>query len=219
VEPTSDTIPAPRAQLSAEGTTATAGSVTLTVSDTTNLDAKGATVTVTGKGYDSFKGIYVAFCVEPKRNEVPSPCGGGATTDGSTGASQWISSNPPPYGRGLTIPYGPDGSFTTTLKVEAALAPRVDCREVQCVVTTRNDHTRTTDRSQDVFVPVTFTGSEITAAGGATGSSGDGAGAAVPVGIAAVVVVAAVIGGVMFFRRRRTHEHPVGVTTPPAATP
>jgi hypothetical protein len=218
VEPGSDTIPAPRAQLSKSGSTATAGDLELQVSATKDLDAKGATVTVTGHGYDTFKGIYVAFCKEPKVNRTPTPCGGGATTEGSTGASQWISSNPPPYGRGLTIPYGTDGSFTTTLHVEANLAKTVDCRDVQCVVATRNDHTRSTDRSQDVFVPVTFTGSRLDAGAGSSSSSGDGA--AIPIAIGAVVVIAAVVGGIALFRKRRRDSAPTStVTDVPAAPP
>ena len=212
MEPGTDTIPAPRARLSAEGTTATAGDLELTVSKVSSLPAKGATLTVEGHGYDSFKGVYVAFCKEPKPNRTPSPCGGGATTEGSTGASQWISSNPPPYGRGLSIPYEADGSFTTTLHVEAALAPKVDCRKVQCVVVTRNDHTRSTDRSQDVFVPVTFTGSEL-----ASGDGGSSSSAAVPIAIGAVVVLAAVIGGIVLFRKRRGGALPVDADIP--ATP
>jgi hypothetical protein len=218
VEPISDPIPAPRAHLSANGSTATAGDLELVVSATKALDAKGATVTVTGHGYDASKGIYVAFCKEPKVDRVPTPCGGGATTEGSTGASQWISSNPPPYGRGLSNAYGPDGSFTTTLRVGAKLADTVDCRDVQCVVVTRNDHTRSTDRSQDVFVPVTFTGSRLATGSGSGGSSGGGA--AIPIAIGAVVVVAAVIGGIALFRRtRRDGSAPASTTDVPAAPP
>jgi hypothetical protein len=218
VEPGSDTIPAPHAQLSANGTTATAGDLELQVSATKDLDAKGATVTVTGHGYDTFKGIYVAFCKEPKANRTPTPCGGGATTEGSTGASQWISSDPPPYGRGLTMPYGEDGSFTTTLHVEAKLAKQVDCRDVQCVVVTRNDHTRSTDRSQDLFVPVTFAGSRLGAGSGSGGSSGGGA--AIPIAIGAAVVVAAVLGGIAIFRKRRRDAAPAStVSDGPAAPP
>jgi hypothetical protein len=194
---------------------ATTGGLELRVSATEDLGAKGATLTVTGHGYDTFKGIYVAFCKEPKANRVPTPCGGGATTEGSTGASQWISSNPPPYGRGLTIPYGPDGSFTTTLHVEAQLTKQVDCRDVQCVVITRNDHTRSADRSQDVFVPVTFAGSRLASAGDGGGSSG---GAEIPIAVGAVVAVAAVVGGIALLRRRRREERasPPGTTDMPA---
>ena len=220
MEVPSDTIPAPRTQLSADGSTATAGTVTLSVDATKALDAQGTTVTVTGRGYDDFKGIYVAFCAVPKRNQTPTPCGGGATTTGSTGASQWISSNPPPYGQGLAIAYGPGGSFETTLEVGAQIAKTVDCRKVQCAVVTRNDHTRSTDRSQDLFVPVTFTGSKLAATTTASsGSSGGGSDAALPIGIAAaVVVVGAVVGGFVLARRRRSREDTIGVSSPPATT-
>jgi hypothetical protein len=220
VEPSSETIPAPRARLSADGSTATAGDLELRVSATKDLGPKGATLTVTGHGYDTFKGVYVAFCKEPKANKVPTPCGGGATTEGSTGASQWVSSNPPPYGRGLTIPYGPDGSFTTTLRVEARLTKQVDCRDVQCVVITRNDHTRSTDRSQDVFVPVTFAGSHLASAGDGGGSSS--AGAAIPIAAGAALTVAAVVGGIALLRRKRREQltsgpGTTGVPAPPPA--
>jgi hypothetical protein len=217
VEPSSETIPPPR-RLSADGSTATAGDLELRVSATRDLDAAGATLTVTGHGYDTFKGVYVAFCKEPKANQAPTPCGGGATTAGSTGASQWISSNPPPYGRGLTIPYGPDGSFTTTLRVEAELTKQVDCRDVQCAVITRNDHTRSTDRSQDVFVPVTFVGSRLASTGDGGGSS-EGS-AAIPIAFGAVIAVAAVVGGIALLRRkRRDAATPRPGTTDMPATP
>src|SRR5262245_42081341 len=88
-----DSIPAPAARLSADGHPATAAGRTLTVDRVDALTPTGATVTVTGRGYDPFKGIYVAFCVRPKRDQVPTPCGGGADTTGSTGASVWVSSN------------------------------------------------------------------------------------------------------------------------------
>lgn len=115
----------------------------------------GQLVSVSGRGYDEAKGIYVAFCVVPAAGAVPSPCGGGVTTEGSTGASYWISSNPPPYGEGLAIPYGPGGSFGVELRVTPTIAG-VDCRRRPCAIVTRNDHTRGSDRSQDVFVPVAF---------------------------------------------------------------
>lgn len=218
MEPSRDTIPAPRARLSADGSTATAGDLELKVSATKDLDARGETVTVTGQGYDAFKGIYVAFCKEPAANRVPTPCGGGATTEGSTGASQWISSNPPPYGRGLSIAYGPDGSFTTTLHVGAKLADTVDCRDVRCVVVTRNDHTRSTDRSQDVFVPVTFAGSRLATGSGSSDASGGGT--AIPIAIGVVVVVAAAVGGIALLRRkRRDDSSPAGATDIPATPP
>jgi hypothetical protein len=128
----------------------------LTVSQADGLSAEGATIRVTGTGFDTGKGVYVALCKDNGAGKTPSPCGGGADASGATGSSQWISSNPPPYGESLAVPYGPGGTFTVTLRVGPAIAGSVDCTEVRCAVVTRADHTRASDRSQDVRVPVAF---------------------------------------------------------------
>lgn len=128
----------------------------IVVSDTTALDPSGQTLTVSGRGFDESRGIYVAFCVVPPPGQMPSPCGGGVDLEGGSGASQWISSAPPDYGTGLARPYGPGGTFDATIRVSAMLSPEVDCRLVQCAVVTRSDHTRLADRTLDVIVPVTF---------------------------------------------------------------
>ncbi|MEU9510946.1 hypothetical protein AB0D32_32240 [Micromonospora sp. NPDC048170] len=131
------------------------GGQTLSVTPSTGLGSSGATVTVSGSGYDVAKGIYVAFCVDNGAGAAPGPCGGGADTSGSLGASHWISSNPPSYGEGLAVPYGPGGSFRVTLRVTPAIGA-IDCTTRRCAVSTRADHTRAADRSQDVRVAVTF---------------------------------------------------------------
>ncbi len=128
----------------------------ISVSKTANLAAGGETVNVSGTCFDVNKGIYVAFCVVPAPGSAPTPCGGGVDMSGAGGLSHWISSNPPPYGVGVAIPYGPGGSFTVSMHPSATLNPTVDCRRVRCAIVTRNDHTRTSDRGQDVIVPVTF---------------------------------------------------------------
>ncbi|GAA0439862.1 hypothetical protein Aca07nite_48390 [Actinoplanes capillaceus] len=127
----------------------------LSVSQTRGLDRAGETVTVTGRGYDVTKGIYIAFCLDNGPGVLPSPCGGGADTSGGSGASVWVSSNPPSYAEGLTIPYGKGGSFTVSLRVTRMIGD-VDCAVRGCAVVTRNDHTRTADRSQDVRIPIRF---------------------------------------------------------------
>ncbi|WP_405096963.1 hypothetical protein [Micromonospora sp. NBC_01412] len=137
------------------GTGRGVGGQTLTVTPSTGLGSSGATVTVSGRGYDITKGIYVAFCVDNGAGAVPSPCGGGADTTGELGASHWISSNPPSYGEGLAVPYGAGGTFRATLRVTPTIGA-VDCVTRRCAVVTRADHTRAADRSQDVRVPVTF---------------------------------------------------------------
>lgn len=128
----------------------------LTVSKSQGLDPNGETVSVSGSCFDVDRGIYIGFCVVPAPGSPPSPCGGGVTMEGSGGLSHWISSNPPPYAVGLTTPYGPGGSFSVTLRPSAMLNPEIDCRVVQCAISTRNDHTRSSDRGQDGVVPVSF---------------------------------------------------------------
>lgn len=140
----------------AEPGSATRDGRTLSVSKATQLAADGEVVRVRGTGYDRSKGIYVAFCVDNGPGRVPTPCGGGADTEGRSGNSVWISDLPPAYGTGLAQPYGEGGSFDVQISVRAQLNDDVDCREVRCAVVTRNDHTRSEDRTQDVLVPVTF---------------------------------------------------------------
>ncbi|KUO05971.1 hypothetical protein [Streptomyces caeruleatus] len=155
---------------------ATGGSATgpegqkLTVSKSSGLATDGETVTVTGSGYNTAKGIYVAFCVDNGAGKTPTPCVGGVDMSGESGASAWISANPPSYGKGLAKPYegsGHKGSFSVRLKVRAK-DTNTDCTKsgVKCAVITRNDHTRGGDQSQTVRVPVSFGG----------GDSGAGAG-------------------------------------------
>ncbi|MFF7530586.1 hypothetical protein ACFZB2_16020 [Streptomyces bobili] len=146
----------------------------LTVSSASGLAAAGETVTVTGSGYNTEKGIYVAFCVDNGAGKTPTPCVGGVDMSGESGASVWVSSNPPSYGKGLAKPYGGSGhkgTFSVSLKVRAKDA-NTDCTAagVTCAVITRNDHTRGGDQSQTVRIPVTFgtAGGAGTSPGGAS---------------------------------------------------
>ena len=140
----------------AAGQSASSGGKTLTISRANGLNPAGETITVSGSGFDMEKGIYVALCVTPAPGGTPSPCGGGADIGGSGGSSVWVSSNPPPYGVGLAVPYGDGGTFSVQLQVGPVIKEGTDCRSIPCAVVTRADHTRLTDRSQDVVVPVTF---------------------------------------------------------------
>lgn len=124
----------------------------ISVSKSKHLSS-GDFVTVTGTGFDNTKGIYVAFCVIT--GGKPTPCGGGADTDGSSGKSEWISSNPPTYGVGLAKPFGPNGSFSVQIKVSKNIGS-FDCTSGGCGVSTRADHTRSSDRSTDRWIKVTF---------------------------------------------------------------
>jgi hypothetical protein len=135
----------------------------LTVTPANGLDPVGTTVRVVGEGYDRSVGIYVALCVDRGAGVAPSPCFGGADTTGASRSTVWISDNPPPYAVGLTKPFGPGGTFDVELWIAArqdddAGNPILDCLDgvTRCVIATRADHTRPTDRSADVKVPVVF---------------------------------------------------------------
>ena len=123
----------------------------LSVSKTTVKS--GSTVTVNGKYFDETIGIYLAFCVVPPKGKAPTPCGGGVNKAGSSEASFWISSNPPPYAIGLTEEYSPGGRFTQKVKISKKIG-KFDCTKVKCAITVRADHLRSNDRSSDLFIPI-----------------------------------------------------------------
>lgn len=150
----------------------------LAVTKSAGISRTGETVTVTGSGYDTSKGIYVGFCVDNGAGAAPSPCGGGADTTGTGGSSHWISNNPPSYGEGLAVPYGSGGSFQVSIPLATKIGD-VDCTVRTCSVVTRADHTRSSDRSQDVRIPITFAAApapaRTSAAAAPTGPAGPGA--------------------------------------------
>ena len=117
---------------------------------------KGAqTVVVNGSNFDETVGIYLAYCVLPKKGALPTPCGGGVNKSGIGDASYWISSNPPPYGAGLAIPFTPGGRFTQKLEISKKIGA-FDCTKVKCAVTVRSDHLHQGDRTHDLFIPISF---------------------------------------------------------------
>ena len=154
---TSGSTRAPNSSVASGAPTTTVASTSrpkLSVSQTNNLNPNGTSVTVRGTGFDVRKGVYVTVCTQA----APGPqatCIGGVNIDGSSPSSVWVSSNPPNYAIGLTTPFQPDGSFTVELEI-VAKSGALDCTVLKCGVVTRSDHLRYTDRSQDVFVPITF---------------------------------------------------------------
>jgi len=119
------------------------------------LSNKAQIVTITGKGFDETIGIYLAYCVLPKSGLAPTPCGGGANKAGVGGASVWISSNPPPYGAGLAIAFKGGGRFTEKLSITKMIG-KSDCTKIKCAITVRSDHLHEGDRTNDLFIPITF---------------------------------------------------------------
>jgi hypothetical protein len=112
-------------------------------------------ITVSGKGFDETVGIYLAYCKIPAPGTAPTPCGGGKNLKGIGQASHWISSNPPPYGAQLAIPFQPGGRFTQKVSVSENIG-KINCRKVRCGITVRADHLREGDRSHDLFIPIKF---------------------------------------------------------------
>jgi hypothetical protein len=126
-----------------------------TISIEKNKFTKNALVTVTGKDFDETVGIYLAYCVVPKKGSLPTPCGGGVNKTGMGDASYWISSNPPPYGIGLAIPFTPGGRFSEKVSISRTIG-KFDCRKVKCAITVRSDHLHEGDRTHDIFIPITI---------------------------------------------------------------
>lgn len=126
---------------------------TITVSK--KVLANNSKVVVTGKNFDETVGIYLAYCVLPKAGSAPTPCGGGVNKSGIGEASYWISSNPPPYGVGLAIPFTAGGRFSQEVLVTRKIG-KIDCKKVRCAITVRSDHLHEGDRSHDIFIPITI---------------------------------------------------------------
>lgn len=127
-------------------------SVTKSIVD---VSKKVQTITVTGKGFDETIGIYLAYCVVPKPGAAPTPCGGGANKAGIGASSTWISSNAPPYGAGLAIAFKGGGRFSEKLSITKMIG-KSDCTKIKCAITVRSDHLHEGDRTNDLFIPITF---------------------------------------------------------------
>lgn len=126
------------------GPAAAAGTVTL--SKATGLDAAGETITVTGSGYDTGKGVYLWFC----ENTGTRPTG--ASCDGST--QVWISDSPLALVTPGSARWGADGTFSVSITVRAVFND-VDCTQVSCGVAVRNDH-QSPGTDFDSVTPVSF---------------------------------------------------------------
>lgn len=115
----------------------------------------GQEIAVSGQGFDETIGIYLAYCLLPKRGQPPTPCGGGVNKEGIGDASYWISSNAPAYATGLAIAFAPGGRFTEKVRITKKIGKH-DCSKVKCAITVRSDHLHEGDRTHDLFIPITF---------------------------------------------------------------
>ncbi|APU17942.1 MULTISPECIES: neocarzinostatin apoprotein domain-containing protein [Actinoalloteichus] len=110
---------------------------TLTVSKTESLAADGEAVEVVGRGFAPGRGIYLAQTIELGEAGYPQTY---------TSAS-WLQA------------VDDSGEFTETIELLPTFESEgqtVDCAAQTCFVAAFNDHTAIDDRSQDVWVPVTF---------------------------------------------------------------
>jgi hypothetical protein len=139
----------------AEAAVTSTGANGATISIPQSTFSKSTKVTVTGKSFDETVGIYLAYCVMPKAGAAPTPCGGGVNKSGMGDASYWISSNPPPYGVGLAIPFSPGGRFSEKVAVSRKIG-KFDCRKVKCAIAVRSDHLHEGDRTHDIFIPISI---------------------------------------------------------------
>ena len=125
------------------------GGELLTISKTSSLE-NGENITISGSNYDVNIGVYVAECVLVPVGALPTPCI-------SEFSSKWISSNPPPYGIGLAIPYLLHGGFLINAAVVAKSSfSNIDCRMVPCAIYVRADNIHGDDRSFDLAVALNF---------------------------------------------------------------
>ncbi|MEV6693635.1 HtaA domain-containing protein [Micromonospora sp. NPDC051196] len=126
----------------------------VTVNPSAALDPEGATVTVTGTGFDPDAnggvGFYLAF--GPKGENY-------WTNSRPYKPVKWVHKNASSSAAQVRLPA--DGSFTTTLDLVPTYTDgngnSVDCTAIQCYVMTFAAHA-SNDRSQDTFTPITFGG-------------------------------------------------------------
>ena len=143
------------APTSAHAAVTSTGSNGASISIAQSKFVKDTRIKVSGRNFDETVGIYLAYCVVQKKGAMPSPCGGGVNKSGTGEASYWISSNPPPYGDGLAIPFAPGGRFTEVVAVTRKIG-KFDCRKVKCAITVRSDHLHEGDRSHDIYIPISI---------------------------------------------------------------
>ena len=127
----------------------------------------GDELVVRGSGYDPGIGIYVSICLVPSvPGEKPSPCLGGLPEGAMEGeaagaeeaaSSAWISDD---WAWRAFATKGFDdtdaGAFEVRLLVPPAVQDGLDCTRSVCAITTRADHTASSDRVQDMQLPVAF---------------------------------------------------------------
>lgn len=125
----------------------------------------GDVLRIEGLGFDAGIGIYLAVCAIPESTgEKPGPCLGGIPAGAESGnldesrlTSAWIT-NDWAWRNFATHQYSDaaEGSFSVTLEMPEASEEGLDCRETRCAIATRADHTASSDRVQDLLLPIAY---------------------------------------------------------------
>lgn len=129
------------------------------------LDAlePGQQLQIDGGGFDAGIGIYVAICAIPATaDEKPGPCLGGIPEGAQSGdadlshlSSAWVT-NDWAWRNFATHAFTEDGDFSVELTVPEPEIDGLDCRVQRCAIATRADHTASSDRVQDLLLPVAY---------------------------------------------------------------
>ena len=129
--------------VSADGLQASDGQRTLRVSQSQGLAPPRASPSACRAAATTRARASTSPCAWSRPGHAPSPCGGGVDQTEATGASAWVSSNPPSYGEGLATPVRARRHLQRQRHRCAVIADGIDCRQVRCAIVTRNDHART----------------------------------------------------------------------------
>lgn len=153
--------------------TTTAGKLTLGVDPAGGLTAAGAMLKVTGSGFDTGTGIYLAIChADGKAPASLRDCVGGAVPDANLTKS-WahISDTAEPGGSGQVAAWGAGGSFAVqlTLPPSNSTSDALDCAKVACAVYTAPDKGRNT--AENLSVPLVYAAPATTGSSTASTSS------------------------------------------------
>lgn len=140
--------------------TTSAGGVSLTVDPAGGLTAGGGSIKVTGSGFKTATGLYVAIChADGKAPASLADCVGGSVPTSNT-SNSWGHVTPPGAGNDNSGPvvatWGGGGTFTLQLAYPASntASDALDCSKVACALYTRGDTGN--DQSQDLSVPLVY---------------------------------------------------------------
>lgn len=156
-----EVAPTAAAVVGAAPASTSAAGVSLTVDPATGLSNAGSTLEVTGSGYKSTGGLYVAIChADGKAPASLEDCVGGAIPK-SNPSSSWAhitSGGTAAAGDGPVVgKWGPGGKFSVALKLPAfsTASDALNCSKVVCAVYTTSDAPGS-DAGANLSVPLTY---------------------------------------------------------------